>query len=94
MEKLKIIGIDGFKYYLKDTQNNDRYLNLEFHDLENKPKISDFIFINEKLINNKVLLSFGKLDSIYGKKTLNSKDEDIIILQNSNGNFYLKRLYG
>ena len=58
-------------------------------------KEGDFIFVNEKLLSEKnTLLSFGSLDSKYGRKIDCFEDPDLLVLVTSKNKFYLKRLYG
>ena len=92
MKKLVIIKIDGEKYSLKDKDNNIYELYLEFHDIENKIKEGDIIFLNEYLLNEKMLLAFGSLNSTYGREIEN--DRDIIVIESNNERINLKRLYG
>ncbi len=92
MKKLVIIKIDGEKYSLKDKDNNIYELYFEFHDIENKIKEGDIIFLNEYLLNEKMLLAFGSLNSTYGREIEN--DRDIIVIESNNERINLKRLYG
>lgn len=95
MIKLKIDKINNFTYHLKDYNNKEYKFNLEFLDIEETPQIDDLIIINKDLLKeNKHLLSFGPLDSKYGRKIESNKDKDIIILIINNKEIPLKRLYG
>lgn len=96
MKELKIEKIEGFVYYLKDKNDKEYKLNLEFYDLEVKPQVNDWILIYEELLEEEKnsLLSFGALESSYGRKIESSKDKDLLILFTNNQRFYLKRLYG
>lgn len=51
MVKLIIMNIDKYMYNLKDTKENNYTLNLEFFDIEEKPKIGDYIYISAELLN-------------------------------------------
>lgn len=96
MIKLVIDNIEGFVYTLRDENNNVYTSNMEFYYLENKPSRGDYIFVNGgllKLINNYVL-SFGPLESKYGREIKDKSDEDYIVLNINNEAIELKRLYG
>lgn len=95
MIKLIIDDVDGYNYILKDKNNKTYHYNIEFYDLAKKPSKNDSLFVNEKFLQNEnVLLSFGSLDGIYGKKIDNTEDSDLIILSIDNKRVYLKRFYG
>ena len=67
MKKLKVIKVGEVKYSLQDKDNNIYQLYLEFHDIENKIKVGDIVYLNEYLLNENILLAFGSLNSLYGK---------------------------
>ena len=96
MNKLIIENIDGYNYILKDTNNKSYNINIEFYDIDVLPKVGDIIYINNKLLNkiNNNVVSFGKLDGIYGRKITDENDEDIIGLSIQDKIIYLKRYYG
>ena len=91
MKTLEIINIDKFKYTLKDLEK-EYILNIEFANF--LPEVSDKIIIHEELLNIPYLLSFGPLDSIYGKNIQDKDDPDIIVIIHDDKKIYLKRLYG
>lgn len=93
MKKLEIEKIDGYNYYLKDSDNCKYNINIEFYDVFDKINIGDVIYINERLLKEKIL-NFGLLDSIYGRTIKDSNDADIAILKISTKTIYLKRIYG
>lgn len=93
MKKLEIEKIDGYNYYLKDNDNCKYKINIEFYDVLDKINIGDIIYINERLLKEKIL-SFGLLNSIYGRTIKDSNDVDIAILKISSKTIYLKRIYG
>ncbi len=93
MKKLKIEKINGFRYFLKDKNNNTYELHLEFHDTESIIKSGDIIYLDEYLLNQNTLLTFGKLNSKYGKE-IKDDDKDIIVIESDNKRITLKRLYG
>ncbi len=92
MEKLKIIKIENFNYTLLDKDNNEYKLRIEFNGLI--PKLNDFIYMDKYLLKENILLSFGSLDSIYGKDLININDKEIISIVSGNKKKYLKRFYG
>ena len=96
MIKLIIENIDGYNYILKDSNNKSYNINIEFYDIDVLPKVGDIIYINNKLLNkiNNNVVSFGKLDGIYGRTITDENDEDIISLSIQDKIIYLKRYYG
>ena len=94
LKKLQIEEIDKYNYNLIDNQNNKYKLNISFYGLEKEPKSGDYLLINEKLLKEYALLSFGPLDGIYGRQIKSSDDEDVVILLLGNDRIYLKRYYG
>ncbi len=95
MIKLLIYKIDGYYYYFKDKSGNDYMFNIEFYDLLEKPKIGDYLYVKQGLLNeNNSLLCFGPIDGKYGKSIESLEDDDIVILCIDNDNLYLKRYYG
>ena len=94
MIKLRVDKVDGYNYFLKDDKDFEYILNIEFYDLEYKPKCNDYIFIDKKILRENNSFNFGLLDSVYGKKINSSDDPDILILVTENKKFYMKRIYG
>lgn len=95
MKKLEINKIDNYQYELKDINNKIYYFNIEFYNLEKKPKIGDYIYMNEKLLKEEYsILSFDILESKYGRNIQTEEDEDLVILLIDNERIYLKRVYG
>ena len=96
MIKLIIESIDGYNYILKDSNNESYNINIEFYDIDVLPKVGDKIYINNKLLNkiNNNVVSFGKLDGIYGRKITDENDEDVIGISIHDKVIYLKRYYG
>ena len=96
MIKLIIENINGYNYTLKDNENNSYNINIEFYDIDELPKVGDIIYINNKLLNkiNNSVISFGKLDGIYGRKIADENDEDVIGVSIQDKVIYLKRYYG
>ena len=99
MIKLKIENQDGYVYNLKDENGNDYIINLEFFDIESKPKIGDFLNFHAELLNPEyegfsTSYTFGNLENIYGKKDIQIDDIDVIKIQIDEKEIDLKRLYG
>ena len=95
MKKLEINKIDNYQYELKDINNKIYHFNIEFYNLEKKPKIGDYIYMNEKLLKEEYsILSFDILESKYGRNIQTEEDEDLVILLIDNERIYLKRVYG
>lgn len=99
MIELEIINIKNNTYMLQDKDKKKYILNLEFFDIENKPKIGDCINISSELLDPRYVefstnYIFGSLDSKYGRKCKTLTDIDIIKLRTDESEIYLKRLYG
>lgn len=96
MIKLKIKEINNSFYILEDTNNNIYEMTIYFYDINDKVEINNYLYIHQKLLSkiNHNVVSFGILDSIYGRKIENVDDEDLVILSINNKNIYLKRYYG
>ena len=99
MVKLKINNISNYDYELEDTKENKYTLNIEFLDIEEKPKVGDYISISEELLNPRyeeysTNYTFGSMDSEYGKDNLSPLDIDVIKLEIDKKEILLKRLYG
>ena len=99
MIKLKIVNIDGYEYNLEDENKHNYIINLDFFDIEEKPKIGGYIYINKELLNSKyegysTSYRFGSLANKYGKKNISIDDIDVIRVIIDKTEIYLKRLYG
>lgn len=95
MIKLIVDKIEGFYYEVYDEQNRKYKFHITFYDMEENPKEGDIFFVHPKLLKEKnTMLSFGNLESKYGRKIKNMEDPDLLVLSSSKGNVYLKRLYG
>ena len=92
MKELELIRIHNYTYDLSDGQE-EYHLNLEFHD-GIEPVIKDHFIIHEELLQIPYLLSFGSLDSHYGRKIEFHDDIDIVVLIHEGTRIYLKRIYG
>ena len=100
MKKLKIIEIDNYLYTLKDEENKIYKFTFEFHDIETLPKINEYIYMSDELldINYKEysnFYAFGSLEDTSGRKVDGDKNiQDVIAVQTDTKKKYLKRLYG
>ena len=99
MVKLKIMNIGKYTYNLKDAKENNYTLNLEFFDIEEKPKVGDYIYIHTELLNPRyegfnTSYTFGSLEDKYGKDNIDLTDVDVIKIVTNKLQIYLKRLYG
>ena len=99
MVKLKINNISNYDYELEDMEENKYTLNIEFLDIEEKPKVGDYISISAELLNPRYAgystnYTFGSMDSEYGKDNLSPLDIDVIKLEIDKKEILLKRLYG
>ena len=99
MVKLKIININDYEYSLKDEEEHNYIINMEFFDVDENPRIGDYIYINKELLNPKydgysTSYTFGRLENKYGKENIQMEDIDVIKVTLNNKEIYLKRLYG
>lgn len=99
MIKLEIISRNNYEYEVKDESGKTYILNLDFFDIQEKPKEGDYIYISEELLDSlydgySTSYTFGGLDSIYGKENIEINDIDVIKLIINKNEIYLKRLYG
>ena len=95
MKKLEINKIDNYQYELKDTNDKVYNFNIEFYNIDKLPKVGDYIYLNEKLLQEEYsLLSFDTLESTYGRTIRSEEDEDLVILLIEHEKIYLKRVYG
>ena len=93
MKKVTIKDKEDYIYYLIDN-NNEYELKIEFYDLNILPKKGDNLYIDEKLLREKILLSFGLINNNDGKDINLLKEDEILILDNGKEKIYLKRYYG
>ena len=95
MLKLSIENINNYHYELKDLNNHTYKFIFTFYDLPTNPKINDIIYLNEELLQEEHHhLSFGSIESSYGKKITENNNSDIIIIETNQEKYLLKRLYG
>lgn len=99
MVKLEIINKKEGLYYLKDSKNNNYEFSMEFYDIDESPKIGDYLELSAELLNPRyagysTLYVFGNLENPCGRNTINMNNIDIIKLIVENKEIILKRLYG
>lgn len=94
MKKVVIVKIDKFLYVLKDQDNNEYKLKIEFQNIEEKPKTNDILFIDESILKENILLTFGPLGSKYGKDVSIMEESEVIKLIVDEKTIYLQRYYG
>lgn len=99
MVKLEIVKNNNYEYILKDECGGIYDLSIGFWDIEYKPQIGDYIYMNEELLNPRYSgystgYTFGDLNSQYGKVITEKEDIDVIKIENDKIEIYLKRLYG
>jgi len=91
--ELRVLNIDNYNYTLVDKSDNKYNINIEFYDIDKCLNIGDYIYMNNELLNEKVL-SFGSVKGDYGKELLDTNRDEIIIIRMENELIYLKRYYG
>ncbi len=95
MVKLKIDKIENGVYYLEDIMGRIYHFNIQLYDIENMPKENDYIYLDEQLLSEQnSVLSFGALNSSYGRKISSENLCELLIIDNKKEKIYLKRLYG
>lgn len=93
MEKLVIKKIDHYNYLLQDEKQKSYMINIEFYDINTIIEVNDILYMDEKLLKEK-MLNIGLFNDTCGRNIENSEDKDIVILQTKQNRFYLKRIYG
>lgn len=86
-------------YTMKDKYGNTYELTLMFWDIESRPNVGDYIYMNEQLLNDSyegysTFYTFGDLNNAYGKTNIKLNDIDVIKLGMGGKEVLLKRLYG
>ena len=93
MIKLTVLEINNYIYTLS-SDNAQFTLNIEFVDIEQKVSANDIIYMDEEMIDENIVYTFGPLNSIYAATTNLETVKDIIILEANNERLYLQRYYG
>lgn len=88
MIKLMIKSKDEYANYLLDGNNKTYDVNINFMGVE-LPVVGDYIYISEKVLNEKVSLNYGLIDS-----ENNINEDELMILVKNNKKIYLQRYYG
>ncbi len=92
-----IESIDGYSYILKSNAKKIRR-DIKFYDLDKEcmPEVGDKILVNQNfiLLESDVVIRYGNMDSPYGKRISNIKDDDLLVLIKNTKKYYLKRIYG
>ena len=88
MIKLMIKSKDEYCNYILEGNNKKYDVNINFMDIE-LPVVGDYIYIPEKVLNEKVSLNYGLIDS-----ENNINEDELMILVNNNTKIYLQRFYG
>ena len=89
MIKLKIIKTNEYANYVLEDKDGKTYeVNINFMNMD-KPKIGDYIYIQENVLKEDVSLNYGVID----KNEKMSEDELILLIQNGE-KIYLQRFYG
>ena len=88
MVKLKIVEKNGYDYVLEDIKGKKYNLNIDFYVNENIPKIGDHIYLNEKIVKEINIYTFGPIN---GNKV---KEDELIKIVSDDKEYYLQRYYG
>lgn len=99
MVRLRIETKENNTYILKDEKENSYKMSFEFFDIEEMPKVDDYINISAELLNPRykeytTYLIFGNMNNICGRKDATPGDTDVIKVEMEDKEIYLKRLYG
>lgn len=86
LKKLQIININRCNYTLLDNDNKQVEVSIIFYEF--KPKVNDFIYLDEKIIKEINIYNFGPI------KDKNIKDDEIIKIIRDKEEYYLQRYYG
>ena len=93
MIKLRIINIDNYNNYILED-NNKKIINLIIEFLGDKiPAVNDTIYINDKILKEKNLYTYGPLNSKYSKN-IDITEEELIKIITAKEEYYLQRYYG
>lgn len=93
MVELKIKKIEkNVNYVLENKSGGEIPIVLEFHDCEN-PEVGDVLIFNKEPKKNQ-FYAFGSLESGFGRKIIDGKDEDLLCIMRNSKKTILKRIYG
>jgi len=89
MLKLVIKDKNEYANYVLEDKNNKSYeVNINFMEVT-LPNVGDYIYIPEKVLQEKVSLNYGLIDS-----TNDINEEELIVIVSNNKKIYLQRFYG
>lgn len=89
MKKLLIKNKDEYSnYILEDDKKSVYEVNMNYIDVE-LPTIGSYIYIPEKVLNEKVSLNYGIIQD-----TTNIDEDELIMIIQNNKKVYLQRFYG
>lgn len=89
MKRLIIVDINKYNYILKDNMGKTYNLFIRFFGLY-EPKVNDYIYMPEVLLDQNMPFSFGPLKDKKGS----INEEDFIKVITENKKYYLQRYYG
>ena len=88
MIKLNIINITGNNYLLEDINKRKYNVYMTFENIKENIEINDCIYLNENIINEKNIYTFGPI--LNG----NIDNVDLLCIEKNNKKIYLQRYYG
>jgi len=86
--KMRIVHIDNYDYTLESEKGSRLIKNIHF-ETNIKPKINDYIYMGEKIINEVNIFVYGEVNNL-SKLT----EDEIIKLEGQDYEYYLQRYYG
>jgi hypothetical protein len=92
MLKLQIIEINNYDYKLRDNNNKEYTINIEFIDLDTKPVIGDYLYLPNKIVKEKNIYTFGSIGNKYSRQE--NIEEEVIKVVTGSKKYYLQRCYG
>ena len=89
MKKLIVKSKDEYSnYILEDNKNNIYEVNINFLDIES-PKIGNYLYIPEQVLEEKVSLNYGLIED-----NTNIKEDELITIIQNDKKLLLQRFYG
>lgn len=92
MLKTKVLRIEEYNNYVLECNNKIYNLTIEFLG-DKVPKVNDVIYVNDKILEEVNLYTYGPLNSKYSKN-INVNEEELIKVVTSDDAYYLQRYYG
>ncbi len=90
MKKVQILEINNYDYLVRTEDNKKYNLNMEFYSLNIILKEKDYIYISQKILDEKNFYSFGPLNP----NNINVDEDDIIKIISDDKEIYFQRYYG